>query len=341
MRSTRLGVALLLVVQLCGCAIFASKQELQLVNRLRDESDPLIRAEVLGEYDTRYREAGRLGDRVTPMRNEIDEGYWEYVVNTGLQENEVSSYLASFPEGAHAAEAQRRVDQLRYFAERDAQLRQEQLDREEVERQRLDEERQRQVEWVRGALDRWLNVALTVPRWGTTVPALGALHPQFNELWTGDPAPECVGDTCRRTVVGNYYFARAGATRVDRNITIVLEVDTRGGRVYQLTAYYSGRGFVDWLELSSEELIEEETLEQRETARDAMLAMFQAAVDSHCTGASEVEVDDESVLARVRHDNLLVSLQEFPPSFTAGRVDGIRVTFEGDLPTIETPTPDE
>ena len=340
MRSTRLGVTLL-VAQLCACAIFASKAELQLVNRLRAESDPLIRAEILHEYDTRYGETGSLSDRVTPLRAEVDEGYWQYAVNTELQQNEVQAYLEAFPEGDHAAEARRRLDQLRFFAERDAQLAREQAQREEQVLQRLEEERARQAELVRGGLERFLVAALTMPRWGTTISALGALHPAFNEVWSGDPAPECIGDTCRRTLVARYYFTQTGATRVDRSISLVLEVDTRAGRVYQLTAYYAGRGFVDWLELSSNQIVEAESLEVRETARDALMAMFQAAIDSHLTGASEVETDDEGVLARFRRDDVVVSLQEFPPTFSAGRVDGIRVTFEGELPTIELPTPDE
>lgn len=340
MRSTRLGVAVLLTL-LCGCAIFASKAELQLVNRLRDESDPLVRAEILHEYDTRYGATGRLGDRVEPVRADIDEGYWEYATNTGLQQNEVDAYLEAFPEGSHAAEARRRLDQLRYFAERDAQLADEQRQREEAERQRIDEARQRQAARVREGLEQFLIAALTLPRWGTTISALGAIHPRFHEIWSGDPAPECVGDTCRRTLTANYFFTQTGATRVDRSISLMLQVDTRGGRVYQLTAYYSGRGFVDWLELSSDQLINEESLDDRETARDAMMAMFQAAVDSNLTGAAEVETDDEGVLARYRRGDLVVSLQEFPPTFTAGRVDGIRVTFSGELPTIDLPTPDD
>lgn len=331
----------MLVAQLCACAIFASKRELQMVTRLRDETDPLVRAELLRDYETSFGESGRLGDRVDPLRDEIDEAYWQYAVNTGLDQNEVQSYLDYFPQGNHAAEAQRRLDQLRYFAERDAQLREEQLQREEAERQRIEEERQRQVALVRNGLERWLVAALTVPRWGTTIEALGALHPPFRELWSGDPAPECVGGTCRRTLSATAYFVREGATRIDRTLTLVLQVDTREGRVYQIMGYYTGRGFVDWLEVTSEQLIAEENLEDREMARDAMLALFQAAVDANLTGAAEVETDEEGVLARFRHDDLVATLREFPPTFTAGRVDGFRVTFEGDITPPAPPEPEE
>jgi hypothetical protein len=342
MRSSRLGVALLLVVaQLLGCAIFASKAELELVNRLRDESDPLVRTEALRDYDTRYGEGGRLGDRVAPLRADIDEGYWQHVVNTDQQETEVQAYLQSFPEGAHATEAQRRLDQLRYFAARDAELREQQAQAEEAERQRIDEERERQVALVRSGFERLLVAALTMPRWGTTIEALAALHPPFRELWQGEPRPECTADTCRRTLTANYFFAQTGATRVDRNISLVVQVDTRGGRVYQITGYYTGRGFIDWLEITSEQVIPEASDEEREMARDAILGVFQGTIDSNLTGASEVETDEEGVLARFRHEDLIVTLQEFPPTFAAGRVDGFRVTFEGDITPPPAPTPDE
>lgn len=342
LRSARLGINLVIALICGGCAIFASKAELRLVQQMQTESDPITRTEALGRYDTEFGPSGRLGDRVEKLRREIDDDYWAYNQDLGLKQEHVDNYLARFPEGEHKAEAVRRADQLRFFAEADEARRQAKLRAEEEERQRVEEENERQRARVRGGLERWLRTALQVPRWGTTVEALAALDDSFREQWTGDPAPVCVGDTCRRTLEAFYFFAQTGGTRLDRSISLVLQVDVREGRVYRLRGYYTGRGFVDWLEMGSESPIVEATEEERDMARDAMMAMFQGAVSTLLTGASEVEEpEEEGVLLEFRRGDIVATLREFPPTFAAGRVDGFEVTFEGDLTAQPAPTPEE
>jgi len=334
--------ALVLVVALAtACAVFASKAELRMVEQLRAETDPLERVRMLSEYDARFAASGRMGERIDPFRGDIEEEFWQYAVRTGLDEAAVRAYLDHYPEGRRAPEAQRRLDQLRYFAEADAARLAAKRQAEEDERVRVEEQNERERAKVRGGLERWLRTALKIQRWGTTVDALSAMDETFREQWQGDPAPLCVGNTCRKTLAASYFFAREGSTRVDRSISLVLQVDTREGRVYRLTGYYTGRGFVDWLEMSGTELIEDESEEDRQAAQDAMLAMTQGAVDSILHGVSEIETEDEGVLVMFRRGDLDVTLREFPPTYAAGRVDGFQVEFTGELAAAAAPTVDE
>lgn len=346
-RSTRVGVIQLqlhlplLIALLCtGCAVFASKAELRLVERMQRETDPVIRADSLVEYNQQFGGEGRLQPRVVAIRDEVDDAYWDYLSGQGLEEQHVEDYLGRFPSGSHAGEATRRRDQLRYFAEADAARREAQRQAEEDERRRVEEENERQRALVRAGLERWLRTALSLPRWGTTVDALAALDEGFAEQWSGEPAAVCVASTCRKTFDAFYFFAVEGSTRLDRSISLVLQVDTRDGRVFQITGYYTGRGFVDWLEMGSEQPIPEETLEDREMARDAMMAMVQGAVDTLIPGAAEEESEEEGLLLQFRREQLLVRLIEFPSSSPAGRVDGFQVTFTGDLAAPVAPTPE-
>lgn len=338
MRSTRVGVALVLaVLGLQGCGIFASKAELRLVDRMQRTTDPVERADALQEYDSRFAERGGFADRVATLRQEIDDGYWDYLSGQGLEQEHVDAYLARFPEGSHAGEAHRRVGQLRYFAEAAAARAEAQRQAEEAERQRVEQENERQRARVREGLERWLRTALTLPRWGTTIEALAALDEQFREQWSGEPAPVCVADTCRKTIDAFYFFSQTGGTRLDRRLSLVLQVDLRGGRIYQLTGYYTGRGFVDWLEMGSQQPITDAAGESREQARDAMVAMAQGAADALMHGYSVVESTDESVLLQLRRGDVLLTLREFPADFEAGRVDGFQVTFTGDLAAAAEP----
>jgi hypothetical protein len=333
------GVGLVLALLGCGCAIFASKAELRLVERMQRETDPVARADALQDYDSRFAGGGRLLPRVTGLRDQIDDGYWDYVSGQGLEQVHVDGYLARFPEGNHAGEARRRVDQLRYFAEAAAARAEAQRQAEEAERQRVEEENERQRARVRTGLERWLRTALALPRWGTTIDALAALDEAFREQWAGEPAPVCVADTCRKTIDAFYFFSQTGGTRLDRRLSLVLEVDMREGRVYQLTGYYTGRGFVDWLEMGSAQPVLEEDGESREMARDAMVAMVQGATDAVIPGTSVEETTEEGVLLRFRRPPLVVSVREFPQSFTAGRVDGFEVSYEGEIGSDPAPAP--
>ncbi len=331
-RTRRAATAVALAAALAaGCAVFASKAELRLVERLRAETDPLARVALLEEYDASWGATGRMGERVAPVRGEVEDGLWQHAVDGGLEEPAVRAYLDHYPEGRHAAEATRRLDQLRFFAEADAARVQAKRQAEEDERRRVEELNEAERAKVRTGLERWLRAALSIPRWGTTTEALAALSPEFRELWEGEPAATCVEETCRRTLTASYFFAREGSTRIDRSISLVLQVDTRGGRVHQLTGYYTRRGFVDWLEMSGGEVIDDETEADREAARDAMSAMFQGAVSALVPTASEVETEEEGVLARFRGRDMEITLREFPPTFSAGRVDGVQVTFTGEL----------
>jgi hypothetical protein len=314
-----------------ACTVFASKAELRLVDRLRAEEDPLARARLLADYDTRFGETGRLASRVDPDRQEIEDGLWQLAVDRGLEEREVRLFLELYPRGRHSQEATRRLDQLRYFAEADAARLEAKRQAEEAERQRVEQENERERIKVRTGLERFLRTALSLPRWGTTIEALSALDAGFREQWEGEPAPVCVEGICRRTLTAHYFFARTGSTRVDRAVSLVLEVDTREGRVHRLVGYYTGRGFVDWLEMSSEQTILEENGPDREAARDAMIAMTGAAVAAALPTAAEVETDEAGVLVRFRSADLEITLREFPPTYAAGRVDGFEVTYTGTL----------
>lgn len=338
MRSARVGVALLLMAAAtAGCAVFASKAEYRLVEQMRSETDPVLRAEALSRWESEHAGDGRMGDRVAKLSDAIDDDYWTYLDNQGLEKRHAEAYLERFPEGGHAEAAQRRLDQLRYFAERDAARREAKRRAEEEERRRVEEENERQRARVRNGLERWLRSALEVPRWGTTLPALLALDESLREQWTGEPAPVCVDDTCRRTIEANYFFARTGGTRIDRSLSLVFQIDMREGRVFQLTAYYTGRGFVDWLEMGSDQPIIDATEEDHEMARDAMIALVQGIVVTQLPTASEVEPEQEGTLLKFQSEQLEVTLREFPPTFTAGRVDGVQVTFTGDLAAAAEP----
>lgn len=343
MRSTRVGVRhlpLLTAVLCAGCAIFASKAELRLVEQMQRETDPMIRADALVEYEQRFGDDGRLQPRVDTIREDVDDAYFDYLSGQGLEEQHVEDYLSRFPSGSHAEEATRRRDQLRYFAAaEEARLEVLRL-AERIERRRVEEENERQRAVVRSGLERWLRTALSLPRWGTTVDALAALDEGFREQWSGEPVPVCVANTCRKTLEAFYFFAQEGATRLDRSISLVLQVDTREGRVFQISGYYTGRGFVDWLEMGSEQPIPEETEEDREMARDAMMAMVQGAVDTLITGATEEESEEVGLLLQFRREQILVRLIEFPASSPAGRVDGFQITFTGDLSVPIAPTPE-
>jgi hypothetical protein len=307
---------------------------------MRTETDPITKADAYAEWSERHGESGRLGERVAKLLPAVDDAYWQYANDQGLEQEHVASYLERFPDGVHAADATRRIDQLRYFAQKAAERAEAQRLAEEDERRRAEEENERQRALVRGGLERWLRTALDLPRWGTTVEALAALDEGFREQWSGDPEPVCVQSTCRRTVRASYFFAQAGGTRIDRSLSLVLQVDTRDGRVYQLTAYYTGRGFVDWLEMGSDAPIVNESSEDREMARDAMMAMVQGAVSMRLPTASEVETEERGVLLRFASGDITVTLREFPPDFAAGRVDGVQVTFAGSLVGPAEPQPD-
>ena len=73
----------------------------------------------------------------------------------------------------------------------------------------------------------------------------------------------------------------------------MLQIDTKNGRVQRFRGYYTGRGFVDWLEMGSDMPLLNETEEDREMARDAMMAMVQGAVMTVMPTATEEETEDE------------------------------------------------
>jgi hypothetical protein len=311
--------------------VVASKAELRLVQTMRHDQDPFNRAEALLTHDSQFGPRGRFQKQVTSLRRDIDEAFWRLAQSRGLDEGSVQSYLRYFAQGLHGDEARRRLDQLRFFAQRDqerqAALAAEQRRAEEAERRRIEEENERLRDVVRGGLEQWLRTALTLPQWDVSMEYLYRQHSQLREQWGREPLPTCVQQVCRQTVEAAYFFSRPGRTRLDRHLSLVRQVGFRDGRVVQLTGYYTGRGFVDWLEMGSAEPIVEDNADTRELARDAILAVVQGTLATLRAAAIEEEPQEPGELLRLRDGDLVISVKEFPMSYAAGRVDGFEVTY--------------
>lgn len=245
----RQGVTVLVTCWLVGCAAFAPMDEYAAYRQVKLATDWQSRLLAMQHYAADYPQ-GRWAPEIEAARKAQEVEAFERGKDSreGLQ-----LYLAAFPDGSFAPQAQQRLAAIELIeAQRLAAA-----ERAKVAAQAARErEREAQRTWMRRFLQYWVQSLAGLSNWGAPIAEVAANNAEFSQAFGRAPRPRCTERECVKYYTAQYAIPVPGATRLDRSAQLLLRLRLgEGGTLERAELLMPGWGFSRWYEVEQRRLV--------------------------------------------------------------------------------------
>lgn len=254
----RLALLALLLPQ-TGCALFAGKADYADYRTIRLTSDP--------------------GERALAMRSYVDKhphGHWHDSVEAERKSQELKAfevgkdsrqglehYLAAYPDGTYVAQARSRLQAISLIEQQRKQAEQQAALLAQARKERASELRRT---WLGRFLGYWIETLSTLQSWGEPIPEVARDNPQFSRAFGALPRPRCTQDECVKYYAGAYAVPVPGGNRIERQLSLLLRLRMRAGKLERAELLLPERGFSRWYELEQRRAVSSGERADREQA---------------------------------------------------------------------------
>ena len=246
--TTRPGVVCLLLLALCGCNVFAPKQEYRDYRAVRLTQDDSQRLLAMQRYVARHPD-GYWYDSLQRERAARDRGVFEAGKSNraGLE-----LYLAAFPDGEFAAQARSRLGAVALIEQRKLE---ETTRAEQLAEQRKLHEVELSRTWVNRFFAYWVKTLLSINGWGSPIEQVARGNAEFSRAFGRPPRPRCTADECVKFYESSFGVPVPGGTRVERAMRLLLRLRMEEGRLVRAELLLPALGFSRWYELEERRVI--------------------------------------------------------------------------------------
>jgi hypothetical protein len=279
------GLIAIALIPSAGCALFVTKSDYADYRNVRLTQEPDARAIAMQEYVQRHPQ-GHWASEIQATRKSEDVSAFESGKDTraGLEH-----YLRAFPDGTFVAQARSRLVAVGLIEQRKQSAGREAQQLAETRKVRADELRRT---WVGRFLDYWTQTLTGLHGWGEAIPDVARQNPQFSRAFGAQPRPRCTQDECLKYYTSQYAVPVPGGNRIERQISLVLRLRLRNGKLERAELLLPDQGFSRWFELENRRVVGSGDPELRKSA--VTWAIEHALADITALGADVVALRDSS-----------------------------------------------
>jgi hypothetical protein len=255
-----------------GCAAFVAKQEYADYRAVRLAPSDDARLLAMQRYVTSH-PRGRWAIEIQNERGAREREVFERGKErrAGLE-----LYLAAYPDGAYAAQAQARLSAIALIEQR-KQAELAQAAALEAERKRIEEERSRT--WVTRFVGYWTKALLGVTRWHVPIEQVARENAELSRAFGRPPRPRCSFDECVKYYDSAFAVPVPGGTRLERTMRLLLRLRLREGKLERAELLLPQWGFSRWIELEERKLVVDADPTARAEAVEAALSRVVLVLD--------------------------------------------------------------
>ncbi len=259
------------VLAASGCSVFAGKSDYADYRAIRLARDPDSRQYALQQYAEHHPD-GQWAREVEIERSERETATFEAGKSTreGLEH-----YLRAYPDGTFAAQARSRLAAVEVIERR---KRDEDRQAQQLLAARKEREQELQRTWVTRFAGYWANTLVKLTAWGSPIPEVARLNPQFSRAFGATPRPRCTADECVKYYASPYGVPVPGGTRVERVLSLVLRLRMEEGKLDRAELLMPSHGFSRWYELEQRKVVATGDATARNQAVAWALARLQEAI---------------------------------------------------------------
>jgi hypothetical protein len=133
----------------------------------------------------------------------------------------------------------------------------------ETRKQRAQEMRRT---WLGRFLGYWLDTLTSLHGWGEPIPTVANNNPQFSRAFGALPRPRCTQDECVKYYASSYAVPVPGGNRIERNLSLLLRLRMRSGKLERAELLLPERGFSRWYEVEERRAVSSGERAERERA---------------------------------------------------------------------------
>ena len=242
LRQGELWLALGLAALSGGCVLLASKADYADYRAVRLASDPGDRALAMRAYVDKH-PSGQWHDEVAAARKSQELRAFESGKDTRLG---LEHYLQAYPDGTFVAQAQSR---LRAIALIEQQRRQAEIESQQLAAARKVRAQELRRTWLGRFLGYWIKTLVELKGWGEPIADVARQNPQFSRAFGALPRPRCTKDECVKYYTSSFAVPVPGGNRLERNLSLLLRLSLRAGKLERAELLLPERGFSRWYEL--------------------------------------------------------------------------------------------
>ncbi len=271
-----------------GCATIATHDEYRAYRRVREASDDNARLAALQQYASSH-PSGIWSAEVTAERARREQEVW---AGHNASADGLRFYLSAYPDGTYVQQAQQRLAAVSTVSER------RETEQEHVVQLQQDRREQAAVDrrlWVTRAVQFWTRTLLSIRNFGATIGQVARGNPEFSQAFGQEPAPLCDADACLKHYRAHYAIPVPGATRIERQMHVLLRIRLERGRMERVEVLMPNKGFSRWYELENRTMVTDEDPTQRQAAIEWALQRIEPIIAEVGTGSRTIDVIPEPI----------------------------------------------
>jgi len=271
-----------------GCATIATHDEYRAYRRVREASDDNARLAALQQYASSH-PSGIWTAEVTAERARREQEVW---AGHNASADGLRFYLSAYPDGTYVQQAQQRLAAVSTVSER------RETEQEHVVQLQQDRREQAAVDrrlWVTRAVQFWTRTLLSIRNFGATIGQVARGNPEFSQAFGQEPAPLCDADACLKHYRAHYAIPVPGATRIERQMHVLLRIRLERGRMERVEVLMPNKGFSRWYELENRTMVTDEDPTQRQAAIEWALQRIEPIIAEVGTGSRTIDVIPEPI----------------------------------------------
>ncbi len=276
------------VAALGGCSVLATRGDYADYRQVRLATDDRGRAIAMAHYVERHPK-GHWAKQITAQRSDGEGAIYDNSKSTrdGLQ-----FYLEAYPNGTFVQQARARLAALSVVVGR--QHTEEQQAR-HIEQQRRHAMAEMRRTWLTRASQYWLKTLLGISNWGSPIAQVAQHNADFSRAFGESPRPRCSRTECIKFYQSDYAIPVPGATRIDREMKMLLRLRMDHGNVVRAEMLLPNKGFSRWYEQEHHAPVVDEDPQQRQGAITWALQRIMPTIHQALPHAHAVDVVPEPI----------------------------------------------
>lgn len=281
-----------LLVTSAGCTIFAAKSDYADYRTIRLTTDTSERAVAMRSYIDKHPH-GQWHDEIAAERKSQELKTFEDGKDSrkGLE-----YYLQAYPDGTYVSQARSRLDAIALIEQQRKQAQEQAATLAETRKQRAQEMRRT---WLGRFLGYWVDTLTSLHGWGEPIPTVANNNPQFSRAFGALPRPRCTQDECVKYYASSYAVPVPGGNRIERNLSLLLRLRMRSGKLERAELLLPDRGFSRWYEVEERRAVSSGERAERERAVEWAIKRALPLIEQLSGGVSALQQTTPATLPTI------------------------------------------